>query len=244
MKTKPRIFIYDIETAPLVTYSWTMRDDRPAMLKKDWELLSFSYKELKVKGTTGISRADFADKTDRSLVKALRVFFEQADVLIGHNIMQFDTPKSIAKFAEHKLKPVLPMQIDTLRIARSTMGFSGNSLDALAQRLGLGRKMKHSGMSMWDACLEGKSSGFREMVKYNKADVDLTEKVYLRIRNYGKHSLSMALLESNQKGCPSCGSLTAHKKGFQVSEVSIRQSWLCTSCGHRFLTNKTARMGK
>src|SRR5580700_6338462 len=103
-----KIVLFDLETTPIITYSWGMSHyDRPCMLKKDWELLSFAWKELG-KPVGCLTRGQ---RTEEELVKNLHILLDNADVVIAHNATEFDMKKATAKFIQFGLSPVNPRVI-------------------------------------------------------------------------------------------------------------------------------------
>jgi hypothetical protein len=102
-----------------------------------------------------------------------------------------------------------------------------NSLDDLGQNLGLGRKMKHAGFDMWLGCMAGEVKHWRNMEKYNKQDVVLLEKVYLRLRGYMSnhpHSFSGA-------PCEVCESTKLIYRGYLQTKTKLYRRTMCTGCG-------------
>jgi DNA polymerase III epsilon subunit-like protein len=237
MQKKNKILLYDIETSPLITYNWALYDERPIAMEQDWQLLTFSYKFLGEKEVFGHTRLEFKDKTDKSLTKKLWRVLNSADVLVGHNSISFDSKKSNAKFAEYDLPPIKCMQIDTKKIAKSLCNFTSNSLDALGKLLGCGEKKKHSGFDMWKKCMRGDKKAFAEMLSYNKMDVILLEKIYMKLRRYGRALPNASLLETGKMGCAACGNSKIVSKGVWVTEKTIQEKYSCSkkNCGYIFV---------
>jgi len=117
--------------------------------------------------------------------------------------------------------------VDTLKEARRVASFTSNRLDYLGKFLGFGGKDKTSS-GLWLRVLSGCTKSIKEMVKYNKRDVDLLEKVYLKLRPYIKHP------NVNRLGaaCPKCGSSDLQLRGFgATANGTIKQRAQCKSCG-------------
>ena len=151
--------------------------------EKQWYILSFSAKWLGgpqvTKGLCNYRGYSRHRDSDKALVKELHKLFNQADVLIGHNLDSFDRKKIQARFAYHGLPPPKELlTIDTLKIARKHFAFNSNKLDDLGDYLRLGRKVKHQGFELWEKCMAGDRRAWKKMLSYNRMDVILLERVF------------------------------------------------------------------
>ncbi len=165
---------------------------------------------------------------DKELVKELWELLNEAEIVIAHNGDQFDIKKLNMRFVAHKLPPPSPYKtIDTLKIARRYFNFSSNKLDELARQLKLGRKVIHTGKDLWFKCMSGDLKAWKLMKKYNKWDVILLEKLYLRLRPF----MTMHPHYVGHKVCHVCGSPRVIKRGFDRLVGSRKQRYQCQSCG-------------
>jgi len=232
-----KILLIDIETAPNLGYTWQKWETDIIAFKSYWYMLSFAYKWLGKEKTHVVSLPQFktfkTDKTnDRELCKKLWELFDQAEVIIAHNGNSFDIKKSNARFIVHGLNPPSPYKkIDTKLEAKKYFRFDSNKLDDLGHYLGLGRKMQTGGFGLWLGCMSGDTKAWTKMEKYNKQDVVLLEKVYLKLRGWMSTHPNMNLLNSTLTACPNCGSDDIHRKGFAFTRTSKRQKFQCKSCG-------------
>lgn len=234
----PRVILIDIETSPLEIYAWGRYEQNALRVRHDWQLLSFAYKELGKAGTRCIARPDFKDKTDRSLTAAAWRVFNEADVIIGHNIDKFDNRKLRAKFVEHGLAPPRTYRtIDTLKIARGQFAFSSNKLGDLAETLRLGAKLRTGGIELWFDCMAGDKKAWERMRRYNVQDVVLLERVYERLKAWYPSHPNLALYE-NRPGCPVCSSLKVQRRGVHVLKTRKMPRFHCQACGHWFQNNR------
>jgi hypothetical protein len=79
----------------------------------------------------------------------------EADAVCTYNGAAFDMPKLMGNFLlEAMPPPPPPTQIDVYKAVRK-MGFICNKLDYIAPLLGLGSKVKHDGLEMWLAVMDG-----------------------------------------------------------------------------------------
>jgi len=96
VKAKPTILVLDIETAPMISYTWGMWDQNIGLdqLEQDWFILCWSAKDI----TTGkiysqvINPVDVVNEDDSHIVKELWDLLENIDVIVGHNCVEINTP--------------------------------------------------------------------------------------------------------------------------------------------------------
>ena len=233
MKSPSRIVFVDLETAPSLGYVWGKWEQNVIEFKADWYILSFSYKvfgEKKIYTRGLIDYSSFAkDKeNDEALVNDLWKVFDEADIIIGHNVDKFDIRKTNSRFLSHKLPPPRPYKtVDTLKIAKRIFKFDSNKLDELGRYLGLGRKLAHTGFHLWLGCMQGDVKSWNLMKRYNAQDIVLLEKVYLLMRPW---SVTHPNVNQGQVACPKCGSTNTQKRGFSYTLLRQKQRYQCLGC--------------
>lgn len=230
---KMKILLFDIETAPNVSYTWGKWEQNVIKFKKEWYMLSFAYKWLGENKVHVVSLRQFPQykrqpENDLYLVKELHKLFNEADVIIAHNGNSFDIKMAQAKFMMHRLPVPKPFKkIDTKLVAKLHAKFMSNSLDDLGEILGLGRKIKHAGFEMWLGCMAGEEKHWKNMEKYNKQDVVLLEKVYLALRGYmTNHPKSFS-----GRACEVCNSQNIIFKGTLRTKRQLLKRFQCKDCG-------------
>jgi len=235
---KPKILVFDIETAPNLGYTWGLYEQNVVSFKHEWYVLSFVAKWLGEKKIITSCLFDFKTRfkkdptDDYAVIKKLWNLFDEADVVIAHNGDKFDIRKMNARFIYHNLTPPSPYKsIDTLKIARKYFKFNSNKLDDLGKHLGLGEKVKHEGFGLWLKCMNGNKKAWKKMTKYNIQDVLLLEKIYYKFRpwiighpNYGTYLRKDFV-------CPNCGSTHVHKRGTYTTTTRVYQRFKCQECG-------------
>jgi hypothetical protein len=177
---------------------------------------------------------------DRALIGELYDVLSAADVLVAHNGDEFDLVKFRARAIFHGLPPIPPIPtIDTLKIARKEFKFNSNRLDYLGNFLGIGRKIPTS-FKLWLKVMAGDPDALETMVRYNKQDVRLLERVYLTLRPYIKNHPNENLF-GEVECCPTCGSKHFTRRGFKAQRTTRRQQYQCSKCGAWFCgkTEKT-----
>lgn len=231
-----KILFLDIETSPNLGYSWGKYEQNIIEFKEDWHMLSFSVKWLGEKTTHVYCLSDFSGynkdkRNDKKLVAKLWEYFDEADVIVAHNGNSFDIKKSNARFVIHGMTPPSPYKtIDTKLVAKRYFKFDSNSLNDLSRQLGLGAKLKTGGFDLWLGCMAGIEADWKKMCEYNKQDVILLEKVYLKLRSWiTNHPRTSD--EAINTQCPNCGGKKLQKRGVTRNKVTTQQRWFCKDCG-------------
>lgn len=234
---KARILIYDIETSPLITYSWQIWQADAIELIEDLQILCFAYKWLGEKKTHIVSQDDLPGykpgvNNDKEVVKVLRDLFDEADAVVAHNGDAYDQKVSQARMMIHNLdRPSPYKQVDTKKVAKKYGRFTSNRLDFLTKSFGFEGKMATGGFATWKGCLAGDKKAWRIMKKYNKKDVEELEKLYLYLLPWIDNHPNMALISNSPDACPKCGS----EKGFVLNgwhhtAVSKYRRLQCKNC--------------
>lgn len=236
-KTKAKILLFDIETAPSLGWFWQMYDTNIIEVKEHGYMLSFSCKWLGEKKVHTFTLADFAghkpwSTNDKKLVSKLAEFISQADIVVAHNGDRFDIPTTNTRLLVNGLKPIPPNKtVDTLKVARSKFKFLSNRLDDLANFLGIGRKLPHTGKKLWLSCMANDKSAWAVMKKYNEQDVKLLEDVYLKLLPWMSSHPNLNVLNGTLHSCPNCGGNHIQKRGFLITRTGKKQRFQCSDCG-------------
>ena len=99
MKTPAKIVFVDIETAPSLGWTWGPKWETSIIdFKTNWYILSFSYKMAGEKKVHTRCLCDYPGykkdlENDKELVKDLWCIFDEADIIVGHNLDKFDIKK-------------------------------------------------------------------------------------------------------------------------------------------------------
>lgn len=239
MSKEAKILLYDIETLPMTTATFSLYPDsiQHDNILTDWSIISGAWKWLNKKTIYSSSILDDPKafkkdvNNDLVVVKRLREIFQDVDILIGHNSKRFDTKKFNARLIYHGLEP-LPsgiIQLDTLTEVRKVAAFSSNRLDYLGKHL-LGDGKMETSRGLWLRVLKGDKKAVEEMLVYNKHDVKVLEDIYLRLRPYIKNHPTVSP-EDKQYTCPKCGSddLTQAKIRYTAAGVKKAQKQ-CNQC--------------
>ncbi len=125
----------------------------------------------------------------REFWDALRDFEAHRDLLIGHNVLEFDLRFIYQRSVVHRVKPSVELSLrryssqpvfDTMQEWSRWSRLENVSLDRMALALGLAssKTAEISGATVYDRYLEGKHRLIRD---YCAADVVLTQAVYRRM---------------------------------------------------------------
>lgn len=242
----PRILLFDIESAPSLAYVWGRWKQNVSGNQVEREgsyMLTASWKWLGEDEVHGAFAKDPVNGIDDNLCSLLYEAIEHSDAIVGHNLNNFDYPILNARLVQNGFPPLKTVKkIDTLAIAKKNFRFNSNKLDELGKYLGVGRKMDTGGFELWHKTVTGDNEAFCKMLDYNKQDVLLLEKVYLRLRAFDSNPQANAAhyYEDNLHRCPVCGSSNVLESGNATyTPVSKFVEMLCSDCGHRSRKRQT-----
>lgn len=239
-ETAVRVLLFDIESSPNVGYTWGRYDQNVIEFVKERQIMCFAWKwlgEREIHAFAAPMAKSYKKNPDdnRELIVKLHEIVSQADVIIGHNIDDFDDKMSNTGFIKHGLKPPPPHRtVDTLKFARHKFRFNSNRLGDLGKFLGLGDKVRTGGFELWKECLAGNEKAWAKMVRYNKGDVRLLEKIYLKERPWMTNHPNM--LVPHDFGCPVCLSKEYEGRGRAKFGLTYKHRFKCLApdCGKWF----------
>lgn len=235
---KPRILLWDIETAPALGYVWQKWQTDVLEFQNDWYILSIAWKWLDekttfVKGLCDFERYATDPENDYELTALAHRLFSEADVVIAHNGIAYDSRKAAARMIFHGFDPPTPfVEVDTLKVARRHFAFTSNRLGDLCDTLGIGRKLETGGFQTWLGCMKNDPKAWAKMKAYNRNDVVILEQLYLRLRPWMPRHPNMASLAEDPTVCPKCQAPDSmQSRGWAVTALSKRRRYQCTACG-------------
>jgi len=181
------------------------------------------------------------------MLRATHDLITEADVIVTYNGDNFDTRHLQWEFARLGWARPRPFKsIDLLKVVRRNFRPMSNKLDFVAQQLGVGSKVHHEGIDLWTKVSRGDERARAKMVRYAKGDVNLTEKLYLRLLPWLPAGVNLPLIAGNDSGCPVCGSPKLKSRGESaftaLTEYALYQ---CAGCGSwvrsNVVRNRTTR---
>jgi hypothetical protein len=159
----------------------------------------------------------------------------------SHNC-SFDIKEIQAAFIRHNLPPPSPFKvIDTKTMVKKVARFNSNKLDDLGKLLFNERKIK-TDFDLWEGCIKGDKKAWSDMVRYNKKDVELLEKVYLRLRPWYTAHPNVGIYIA-KPGCPKCGSESVTWRGFARTTTRQYRRFQCQECGGWGRTTVSEKLG-
>lgn len=246
-KRKPRIISFDLEVSPALGYfyppTWETGILKTVHRQK---LLNFAYQVLGEKKITAHNLSQMKGykkdpQNDKELVKKLHEVLSTADILLGQNSDNFDVKMANYFFAMNDLEPIPPTKyLDTKKIAKRYFRFLNNTLDNLGEELGFGGKTKETYKDLWyDAFVEMDPKAWKKLDKYCKNDVEITTKVYMKLRPYMRSHPSLSRITGDYDACPRCGSFDYRVKAYRTTDTSRYHQYQCNTC-RGFFTDRKA----
>lgn len=235
-KKEPRILLYDIETSYTIGAVWGLYEQNVAKVLREPYILTVAWKWLGEKETHVLGLPDFKEykknkRSDKYIVQEMWKLFDEADVIIAHNGNSFDQKWTYARFVVNGMIPPSPSKyVDTKVIAKSKFRFNSNKLDSIGEYFGIGRKIK-TDIDLWIDCVENDDSlAWSRMKRYNKMDVTLLERVYLKLLPYITNHPNYNVYTGETHSCPNCGSCDLQKRGFYRTRTTQKQQYQCKGC--------------
>lgn len=231
-----RILIYDLELAPNIVRAWSLFKPTIAInqIVEPTRIICFSYRWYGEKKSHIVTEWDDGYE---NMIRRLWSLFDEADAICGYNSIGFDDKHSKAAFFLQGLTPPSPYrQIDLLRVVRKHMNLPSRKLDYVCQALGLGSKVKHSGMELWNNVIDppDEETGRKArklMAKYCRQDVDLTHDLYVKLLPWIDNGANAGLyLDDANPHCTSCGSGKVQRRGFAYTAACRYQRYQCMDC--------------
>lgn len=152
-----------------------------------------------------------------------------ADAIVTYNGDKFDLPILRGEFVLGGFDPTPP--VPSIDVYKTVKGFrlGIHKLGYVGPLLNVGEKVKHEGFGLWAAVMAGDEAAQDRMETYCKQDVNLLEKLYLRVLPFIKNHPHLG----GQKlgACPSCGSLDVQSRGWRRTRAMRVQRVQCQGCG-------------
>jgi len=235
----PRILLWDLETSHNLAAVFRLYGEDyipPDNLVQERYIICAAWKWFGEKG--GIQTVSVLDdhgryKTtphdDRHVVRTLYTVLSQADVIVAHNGDSYDFPFFNGRAIYQGLPKLPPIKsVDTKKVAKRHFLFNANSLDYLGQFLKLGRKIS-TPKGLWMRVLNGDAKAIETMVRYNKGDIRLLEKVFKKFLPFVADAIGR-----DTPGCPRCGSRKVQSRGVHRAVARVYTRYQCQACAGWF----------
>ena len=235
--SKAKILIFDIETAQMQTKVWSLKHNnfiQPHRIVKDWFMLCWTAKWLYSNEIMGecVTPKEAKKRDDKRIVVPMWKLLEEADIVVGHNVKNFDLRKLNARFLDHGFTspPLSYVIIDTLLQSRGTFDYSSHKLDYITKFLKLPHKLD-TNIGLWDDCEDGNQEALDRMFEYCGNDVKINEEVYLLERAWMKNHPNIPLYgDLTEMRCPYCNSTKLTQQGHYVTPMNKYNTYRC-ECG-------------
>ena len=227
-----KILLLDIETAPNTAHVWGLWDQNVGLN----QLLESGYVmcwAAKWYGEKGVLFDSVMQSTPTKMLKRIHALLAEADVVVHYNGRKFDIPTLNKEFVLHGLPPPSPYkQVDLLQTVKARFRFPSNKLDYVCQKLKIGRKVKHEGHEMWIKCMARDKAAWREMERYNRRDVTVLERLYVRLLPWITNHPNRGLYDDSKGlACPTCGSSNLQRRGEARTVNAVYARYQCKGCG-------------
>jgi DNA polymerase elongation subunit (family B) len=182
-----------------------------------------------------------AKQCDKSMLEKFVKELDEADEVVGHYIDGFDMPWLKTRMMFHRIPNAGKYKTVDTKAWTRPLFLNSNKLDYIAQFLGFGNKIK-TDFSLWkEICLNNCPKALAEMVRYNKQDVVLLEKVYHELAFYNAPKTHVAVLNGGEKWqCPHCASKDVHQNKRRVTAAgTVQYQMRCKSCGKTHSINES-----
>jgi len=240
-----KILTLDIETSPIDAYVWGLwqQNVNIAGINNPTRMLSWAAKWYGEKEVLSMNEFDHGED---NMVRGIYDLVNQADAIVGWNSKNFDMKHLNREFVERGFVPPTEYKhIDLLATVRQQFKFPSNKLDYVAGILLNEHKMDTGGFGLWLGCLAGDAKAWAKMVKYNVADVKLTERMYDRLKGWIKNHPNWGLYIEDQDApvCRNCGSEHIHKKGdeYDTTGLFAYARYKCVTCGANLRGRKSVK---
>jgi uncharacterized protein YprB with RNaseH-like and TPR domain len=241
-----KVLFLDLETTPMTAHTWGLWDQNISInqILDHTEVMCFG---AKWKGKDKVIFKSSHHHGKKEMLQEIHKLIDEADAVVGWNSAAFDMKHLNREFLEAGMFPPSPTKdIDLMRAVKAKFKFPSNKLDYVAQKLGVGAKVKHSGFDLWIKCMAGNNKAWKEMKEYQIQDVELLVELYDKLLPWIPAHPNTALYDDVEGGCTSCSSLRLERRGFAISSTGKYQRYQCKDCGSWMKGSKseaTAKLG-
>lgn len=222
-----KILFLDLETSPNLAHVWGLWQQNVAItqLEKSTEVICFGARWL---GSDKVIFKSVHHHGKETMLNELHKIMDQADVLIGWNSAAFDSKHIKREFIENGYLPPSPWkELDLMRVVKTQFKFPSNKLDYVAQKLGVGAKVQHSGFQLWLDCMAGSNKAWQEMKQYQIQDVNLLIDLYEILKPWiNNHPVA-----TFDHSCTNCNSTNLNRKGTAFKGSALYKRYQCQDCG-------------
>ena len=249
--TGPNILFWDIETSPVFVATWSLFQDHNSHdnILEDWKIICAAWKWQHSKDIHTVAWKPCKNKDknksvitgmdDSYVVRTLYKVLSVADIIVAQNGDNFDWKKFQTRCIDLGLPPMIkPQMVDTLKVARKEFRLTSNRLDYLGKYLGVGAKVE-TPKDLHMKVIRKEKGAMEAMLKYNRGDVSLLERVYKKLLPYIRNHPNYNAYVDDDNGkikppcCTKCGSDHIQSRGKRVILSGVRRVYGCATCGNQ-----------
>lgn len=239
-----RRLFFDIETSYCIGWFWNPSYETSISYDQVITQAAIICICYKWEGSSKVNYLTWDKGDDKAMMAKFYDIINEADEVVAHNGDKFDIRWIRTRFllAGYKGMPEIK-SIDTLKISRSKFKFPSNRLDAIGKYLGFGGKYDTGGIDLWhDVIRKNSRVAMRKMVDYCKRDVELLEKVFLKLEGFSKPKTHIgAFMGGDKCDCQYCGSERTNFVKRRISAAgTVNVGMQCQECGKHFTTSLKA----
>ena len=226
-----RILTIDIESKPMSVYAWGLWDQNIsiAQIIEHGGMICFAAKWM---GEKEILFYSDYQHGYAAMLQAAHDLLSEADIVVGYNSDRYDIKKLNQAFMLAGMAPPKPYKsIDIIKTNKGRFDLPSRKLDYLVQQTGVGAKLPHTGFQLWIDCMAGDPTAWKLMERYNRQDVIVTEKAYLRLLPWITNAPHQGMFTQDGHSCPHCGSKKLERAGLTHTNVTSYQLYECKACG-------------
>lgn len=228
---QPRILTLDIESKPMLVYTWGLWDQNIGInqIVDHGGMMCFAAKWLGEKEILFYS--EYADGF-YGMLSALHDLLDECDILITYNGDRYDIKKINNAFLLNDMLPPRPFKsIDLIKTNKNRFDLPSRKLDYLVQQTGIGSKIHHEGFGLWTACMANDPVAWSRMEEYNRMDVEVTEGAYLKLLPWLTSAPHLGMFTAESDACPYCGKTELAERGPTHTLVQSYDLFQCGNCG-------------
>ena len=239
---KPKVLTYDIETSFVLARVWGTGKQYVAhdAIQDETQIITVAWKWL---GEDKVHYLKWSrkKKNDRKLVTKFLEEYNKADMIIGWNNNSFDNKIVHSRALKWGLDVNTHVKsFDIMRQIKRVFRLPSYSMAYVSRYLGLGGKLQHNGIKMWEDIAWGAKDDYKQsmalMVQYNVQDVALTEEIFFKVRKYLGGVMHFGVMQGKGKlSCPHCGGEDVKLYRTIVTEAgTIQRIMKCKKDGVKF----------
>lgn len=243
------IITFDIETSPMLAYTFTARPDyiAPNQIVTPGGILCVAWQKI------GQKTVHLLSEWKHGWLRMLDEIYEvlsTADALVTHN-GSFDLGWLETEFQRAGLPPLPPVNhIDLHQQVGKKSKRPHKKLNTIVRELLGDMKLSHAGFDLWRDTLDGKRQAQTLMGRYCQHDVRITSALFLHLLASGriKHTLDLSGGDAFSEHCTVCGSRDLSMRGEHRTATRAYPRFQCDGCGawgyltHTYrVTRKAAR---